>query len=651
MGTSGSDGLGDAATDRSGSRTGNRPDHAVVFVHGMGRALKGGTLQEWAQPLMLSLHDLSLDLVPDVPHPHLVITRANAVGDAPEVEVKVLHGSADGTPEYLTVLMTEASWGTDFEPASAASTYSWALRTALRVYKRSLQLLRWNLYPGQRRASIGWAAARLRQLLLTAMVAFAGLFILLAVLLVLLLIIILAWIPGPGRWVGKLVSLFADFLGDPQVWKRRPLQAAAMRQRVVDTLQRWDHDGGTQVTVVAHSQGAAITGQVLFQNQARATNFVSVGSGLDLLGYAQWGGGTGEDPVTDWLANPCRPRWINVWGKFDFVPAGPISTHANGPLPVFGKIYARDSAGDGGPGPEEHPVYNRSGLIYDHIVYSRNRVEVLDPLARLILDPPPDQSGEGHSLAFRGLDGDRRLRPHRVMVKSLGVTRLLSVVTSALSAPAALAWLGSEEWARNLVRCGPPGAGEDPWWSSWLCSGPSYHWGHWQDWGVLLLTTVVFAGALIGLLNGPVWGVLHNRLQRLRKPSVRQSSDPTRNLPANPWWSVTWYLVIVTVVAVAVPFMLAWPDLPWVLVVVSVVALWALCFTRTSITGLPARTPEQALTAGTVAPEPDTAPPRPLPAVVHASRQGSRWAQPTTSGSRPVNTETGADDQRSRSGS
>lgn len=355
--------------------------------------------------------------------------------------------------------------------------------------------------------------------------------------------------------------------------------------------------------------------------------------------------------MTDWLANPCRPRWINVWGKFDFVPAGPISTHANGPLPVFGKIYARDSAGDGGPGPEEHPVYNRSGLIYDHIVYSRNRVEVLDPLARLILDPPPDQSGEGHSLAFRGLDGDRRLRPHRVMVKSLGVTRLLSVVTSALSAPAALAWLGSEEWARNLVRCGPPGAGEDPWWSSWLCSGPSYHWGHWQDWGVLLLTTVVFAGALIGLLNGPVWGVLHNRLQRLRKPSVRQSSDPTRNLPANPWWSVTWYLVIVTVVAVAVPFMLAWPDLPWVLVVVSVVALWALCFTRTSITGLPARTPEQALTAGTVAPEPDTAPPRPLPAVVHASRQGSRWAQPTTSGSRPVNTETGADDQRSRSGS
>ncbi|HEU4666776.1 MAG TPA: hypothetical protein VFS79_03865 [Arthrobacter sp.] len=625
-----------------------RPDHVVVFVHGMGRALKGGTLQEWAQPLMLSLHDLSLDLVPQTTHPHLVITKANAVGDAPEVLVKVLRGVAGNEPDYLAVLMTEASWGRDFEPASAASTYSWALRTALRVYMRSVQLIKWNLHPGRRRASPAWLGAWLRQLVLTSLAAFAGFFILLAVLVVLLLIIVLAWIPGPGRWVGKLVSLFADFLGDPQVWKRKPLQAAAMRQRVVDTLQRWDHGSGTEVTVVAHSQGAAITGQVLFQNQARVTNFVSVGSGLDLLGYAQWGGGTGEDPVTDWLANPLRPRWINVWGKFDFVPAGPISTHANGPLPVFGKIYARDTEGDGGPGPEEHPVYNRSALIYDHIVYSKNRVEVLDPLARLVLDPPaPNPAG----LAFRMLDGDRRLRPHRVMVKSLGVTRLLAVITSALSAPAALAWLGSLDWTRNLVQCGPPGAGRDPWWSAWLCSGPTYHWAHWQDLGVLAVTTAVFAGVLVGLLNGPVWGVLHDRLQRMRKPSFRQSSDPTRNLPASPWWYVAWYLLIVTALAVAVPFMLAWPDLPWVAVVVLVVALWALCFTRTSITGLPARTgsvPAQAVTAAEPQPEPPPVAPQPPPAVVRGERT---QAQPTGSASLPANTVTGAADQRSRSGS
>lgn len=92
-------GVGDGQDVAAGQRQSGRPDHVVVFVHGMGRALKGGTLQEWAQPLMLSLHDLSLDLVPDVQHPHLVITKANAVGDAPEVWVKVLRGTADGRPD------------------------------------------------------------------------------------------------------------------------------------------------------------------------------------------------------------------------------------------------------------------------------------------------------------------------------------------------------------------------------------------------------------------------------------------------------------------------------------------------------------------------------------------------------------------------
>ncbi|MCU1518085.1 MAG: hypothetical protein JWQ75_2806 [Pseudarthrobacter sp.] len=566
------------------------PDHVVVFVHGMGRALKGGTLQEWAQPLMLSLHDLSLDHDSGTNDPPLVITSANAVGDAPEVRVKVLRGHITGKPDYLDVLITEASWEKDFEPATATSTYSWALLTAARVYWRSVLLLEWNLYPGKRNVrSAGWLAGRALQILLPSLAAVAGVFILAAVLLALLVLILLAKIPGPGRWVGKFVSLFADFLGDPEVWKRKPLQAAAMRQRVRDTLQRWNHGLNVDVTVVAHSQGAAITGQVLFQKgaeRARATNFVSVGSGLDLLGYAQWGGEGGGDPVQDWVDHDKRPRWINVWGKFDFVPAGPISTRTNGRLPVFAKIYNRNGEGDGGPGPEEHPVYNRSGLIYDHIVYSRNRIEVIDPLARLVFSPP-----ENAGLAFRGIEQDRRLRPHRVMVKSLGVTRLLAMVTGGLSAPAALAWLGSEPWARTLVQCGPAGTGQDPWWSSWLCSGPAYHWGHPADWGVLSLTAAAIAAVVISILNGAVFGILHTLLERRRKPSFRQSSDPTRGLPGDPWGKVAWYLASVVAVAVVVPVVLIRPELPWLGAYLAVAALWGACFTRTGITGLEARQP------------------------------------------------------------
>ncbi|MFJ6345211.1 hypothetical protein ACIQLM_06750 [Pseudarthrobacter oxydans] len=169
---------------------------------------------------------------------------------------------------------------------------------------------------------------------------------------------------------------------------------------------------------------------------------------------------------------------------------------------------------------------------------------------------------------------------------------------------------------------------------------------------MLVAATAVFAGLLVALLNGPVWGVLHDRLQRMRRPSFTQSSDPTRNPPANPWWYVAWYLLIVTAVAVAVPFLLAWPDLPWVVVVVLVVALWALCFTRTGITGLPARTvlqEAQPVAPKPVAPGAPAAVERNLPPAVE--RGGQPDPHPTASESLPANTVTGAADQRSRSGS
>jgi hypothetical protein len=578
------------------------PDHVVVFVHGMGKALKGGTLQEWAQPLMLSLHDLSVDTVGISEDPALIIASANAVGEAPEVWVKVLKDYDDGgTPRYLNVLMTEASWGKDFEPATASATLSWALATAWKVYTRSVDLLRWNLYPGAKDlGSWRWLGTKFLHLVLP-LVAYVMGFVLVAAALVLLqLVILLAKVPVVGRWVGGFVAVFADFLGDPQVWKRKPLQAAAMRQRVRDTLGRWNHDLNVPVTVVAHSQGAAVTGQLLFQdseNRAKVTNFVSVGSGLDLLGYAQWGGPDGGGPVADWLALPRsdRPRWINVWGKFDFVPAGPIAMDAAGRLPLFAEIYNRDDDGDGGPGPEEHPVYNRSALIYDHIVYSRNRIEVIDPLARLIFDPPGQPvSGFGINpevLAFRGMANDVRLKPHRVMVKSLGVTRLLAALTGVLGAPAALAWLGSLQWTRRLVQCGPPSAGQDPWWSSWLCSGAGYHWNSLADWPVLGVTAAVIAGVVIGLLNGFVWGLLHRRLERRYRASVSLSSVPGAT-PGNPWWNVTGYLGSAAVLTAVLPVLLLRPSLPWLLAYVSAAALWAVCFTKTGITGLAARVPQ-----------------------------------------------------------
>lgn len=579
---------------QDGGSSDGLPDHVVVFVHGMGKALKGGTLQEWAQPLMQSLYDLSVDTAGGLSDAApLIIDSAHAVGESPEVRVKVLKGCTDGQPDYLDVVMTEASWASDFTPATPASTYWWAFATAGRVYSRSLELLWWSLYPGARTDSLAWWLRKALQAAVVGAAAVTGLFLIGASIVALALLVTLAQFPGGRFWLGRLVSLFADFLGDPEVWKRKPLQAAAMRQRVRDTLQRWGPDRDVPVTVVAHSQGAAICGQLLFQNRnlARVTNFVSVGSGLSLLGYAQWGGRS-EDPVDDWLQNASGVRWINVWGKFDFVPAGPIGAKPCGDEKVFEKIYDRDSPGNGSRGPEEHPVYNRSGVIHDHIVYSQNRIEVIDPIAQLIL-PPASQSG---ALSFRPVTADPRRTPHRVMVKSLGVTRLLAVMTGVLAAPRALTSLGTEQWSRALLRCDPDA--NTPWWSSRLCSNTGFRWGELADWPVLITSSLLVAGLMVYLLNGLVWGLLHSKLERRRIPPRRIPKSPIATLdverrfgraPGNPWRWVFWYLASALLLAAAAPLSVFRPGPWWIAVYAAATGLWAVCFLGTEIEPLAAR--------------------------------------------------------------
>lgn len=573
------------------------PDHVVLFVHGMGRALKGGTLQEWAQPLMLSLHDEALECDDAGDHPPLIITEATAVGDAPQARVKVLTGcSPSGGPVYLDVLMTEASWAKDFEPATVGATFWWAVSQAWTVFTRCLRLLWWTFRPASHERIL--PARLLNWALLIpfiSVVAVLGAALILGILALGLVLMVMAKIPAVGQFVSRLLALFADFLGDPQVWKRKQMQAAAMRQRIRETLARWNGDAGVPVTVVAHSQGAAIVGQVLFQrteDPVRATHFVSVGSGIDLLGYAEWGGTDGSDPVQDWLDVPHRPRWINVWGKFDFVPAGPISRAADGRAAIFRKIFDRHGPGTGGPGPEEHPVYNRSALVYDHVVYSRNRIEVIDPLARLILATPrhepawPTTAGEQEPLLFTGVPGDTRLRPHRVMVKSLGVTRLAALVAAVLTAPEVMTWLASLNVVRGVARCGvDPGS-----WLSWLCLGDPYRWSDPADGWILGVSALVLTALQIWVLNGMVWNGLHGLLERRRKKSRTRSSDPDKRLPPNPWWQLWLYLACALVITFVLPWLLLGGDLSGGDVLLAVpVLLYPFAFLRTGIGGLAAR--------------------------------------------------------------
>lgn len=565
------------------------PDHVVVFVHGMGKALKGGTLQEWAQPLAQSLRDYALDDVDCNDCAPLIISQASAVGDTPALLAKVLRQHLpDHEPVYASILMTEASWGADFVPASATDTYTWAWSMVGKVFGRSMYLLRWNLYPGRfALKNPFWIVKKAKQIAFCGVTAVAGFLAVIVAMVILGVVIILANVPGLGRFVGAFVGLFAEFLGDPQVWRRRPLQAAAMRARIIRTLAPWQNSG-IPITLVAHSQGAAVAGQVLFQNTrpdsvASVQNFVTVGSGVGLLGYAMWGG-SGTDPVKDWIQNT-DIRWVNLWGKYDFVPAGPISTDANGSSPVFRRLFDRSHPNDPGPGPEEHAVYNRSALIYDHIVYSRNRIEVIDPIARLILPAPVSDGGLPSSVPIPlGTSGDRRLRPHRVLVKSLTATRALAITVAFGVAESVLAAVTSFAPARFLMQCSSSTDSTSPWWSAWFCYNQGFSWTNPNSWLGHAIAVIVVATIYIALLNGPIWNGFHHRVERRRRRSrdeLRKNGkvgDLPRQGPltetGNPWRWVLCYVAAAWISTLPVLYYLASPAAAGLGAIVAVVLAW-----------------------------------------------------------------------------
>jgi hypothetical protein len=578
----------------SGAMTDRKPDHVVIFVHGMGQALKGGTLLEWSEPLISSLRDIAQDnierdgfdgrLVDDgqllAP---LTIEAAHSTKDVPEIYVSLykpaVAGALPNEASRMLVKLTEAHWANDFAPGTAGATWLWGLSVAFRVWKRVLRLIRWNLYPPpeiKKKSLPAWTWWLIPVSLVAAVSfpAFVGLLMILGVL------IGLSKVPGIGRWAEKIVVLFADFLGDPATWKRKPTQAAAMRQRVIDIVESVPKN--TNVTIVAHSQGAAVSGQVVLSGRISPTNFVTVGSGLDLLGYARYGANRFDDPVKEWVQYAQGLRWINLWGKFDFVPAGPMAatTPKNEPWrtrleqfknsrnqakerlkdrkEIFLLLYGRDRKRPRtAAGPEEHPIFNRSAVIRDHIVYSQNRIEVIDPLAQLIYDNQnrpqhhPATEDQGNiwftkpKPSYGISDDDERKRGmrHRRMVSFLGMARVLSIGAAVFLALPLMRLVELLPAFREESTCGPAG------WN-WPCPSTNYRWGTFPSAGngVFLLAVAAIAALLIWLLNNVLWTRLHALLERRRDKQDK------------PWCGgktyFFWYSGCVFLLTVALPLVL-----------------------------------------------------------------------------------------------
>lgn len=331
-------------TDVSGkdaARDDGQLDLAVIYVHGIGAQARGATLLTWVEPLV----DL-LDRVAETRGLVLRIAAARGLaGDDPEVEIQVGHAGAE---RHASWLMLEARWAESFHPSSAAEVLKWAFGFGYRAISRALDMLfrqvlfafRWRVWRRARdEYGLDWRHPGRLAFLLFLFVPVGGGFIAYMILLpflvagfllvlavtvlpvlvaVLVPILLVAQrVPLLGKRVRPLVAGLVTSIGDAQAYRSRAIQAAAMRDVLLDRLKQ-GRARASKVVVVAHSQGAAISVRTLLEEENPVSwpdLLVTVGAGTTLLNqrtsvdrWARWG--TGE--------------WVNIWTQLDPVPAGPV---------------------------------------------------------------------------------------------------------------------------------------------------------------------------------------------------------------------------------------------------------------------------------------------------------------------------------------
>lgn len=454
---------------------------ALVVVHGMGHQRSSETLLEWAEPLIQRI-EWRLGAGQGVR-----FSDVRLGDDQPgRVSISAQYLDESGSSRILDLTITEARWSDSFLAMKRGEIFSWGLgflwRTVGRLgvhFSRNMGLLISEAMPRGAVSGIGWRILWLLRWAWTLVVAALVAVLVIALWWVLaigslvlsvVLVVIgpLLFLPGLGRLLQGMVDTVVDFVGDVAVWTRRPVRAAAMRQAVENALVAAreslpdDDTAETRLIVVAHSEGAAITADLLFNqpdgiHPPNVDALFTVGAAITLLGEAQWvkgatrpgaiaAAGIGKspalvNPVQGWSAATQQVRWLNFWGIWDPFAAGPISTDAASRRQRWQESFgfSRGGAVPTAEGPEEHPLHNTALPLTDHQSYAQNIVQVIDPLARLVLDastvtgPPPAALTTTLTRKAAMATGEElRTQLHVEGVRALGLNRVLVLVGAVL---------------------------------------------------------------------------------------------------------------------------------------------------------------------------------------------------------------------------
>ena len=475
----------------------------LVVVHGMGRQIAGQTLLEWAEPVLQRMDWLakgnptengasaaaqkmaeestllaSVERIHAAPEPGIAEAGDDSQGEpttidfgavvlgteCDEVTASIQFLDLEAHLRRVTVHITEARWSEAFLPLSRTQIFTWGLNFVFRAVWRLLRYLSTIFWVTSRGF---WGIGRV-----VAVVAISALWIVVGIL-TLVAVVFLA-VSGPlllfpfvGTLLKPVVDVLVDFVGDVPAWTQRPTRAAAMRQVVADAVSaaRTRAGDSDRVIVLAHSEGAAISANLLFGDaidspELRVDTFATLGSALSLLGAPSFtshrltpselaapGLSVKLNPVRAWAGMDAaiRPRWVDFFATWDVIPSGPTSTGPAARRTRWAASYTPSVRSAGAAvhayaesselGPEEHPVHNTASAFTDHQSYSANIVQVIDPLARIVLDLETlDASPISESAAVRPLAAAsaEQNRLHVRAVKELGLNRLLVLTLAAL---------------------------------------------------------------------------------------------------------------------------------------------------------------------------------------------------------------------------
>jgi hypothetical protein len=239
----------------------------VLFVHGIGNQTRGATLTDFGTPLVDWIRSIADQQGVGASIGRTVLSDAS---DEP-ASSEIFFVSPKGARGWL---LAESWWAQSFPVAQFRDVARW-----------SLLIVPWTIGTHfAKRIARGRGRRRFASGVKGVAALVGGLLLSPLVLLVVAVLLALGKIPWPPlqNTVANLQLAMASSLGDSYLLVARPVEAAAIRTRVRRDI-KWLKARCARVAVVAHSQGGAITSQLLADHASGAELLITFGSGLRKL--------------------------------------------------------------------------------------------------------------------------------------------------------------------------------------------------------------------------------------------------------------------------------------------------------------------------------------------------------------------------------